>query len=268
MALPWLDPFVLGLVDTWYALVPRLRPDPALLRQTRILSHRGERDAAGVIENSFAAFDPLPGRVFGLECDVRFSRDGVPMVFHDADLYRIFNCRERLCDLDSHSLRQRFPQIPSLRELVERYGGQLHLAIEFKQETRPDPAAQLHAVRAALAPLSPARDFHLMSLDCATLDWLRPAFPDCLVAIARGNVSEMGEYAQACNCAGMTGHYALLHRARNIPHLQQGRWVGIGFPESRNALRYALHQGATWLFSNQALALQAMLEREKSRSIA
>ncbi len=268
MALPWLDPLILGLVDAWYAAVPRLRPDPELLQQARILSHRGERDAPGVIENSFAAFDPLPGRVFGLECDVRFSRDGEPMVFHDADLYRIFGCRERLCDLDSRDLRERFPQIPRLRELVERYGGQLHLAIEFKQEPRPDPQARLRAVCEALEPLTPGQDFHLMSLDRDTLDWLHSAFPDCLTAIARSNVDEMGRYAQARGCAGMTGHYALLHRARNIPHLQQGRWVGIGFPESRNALRYALHQGATWLFSNQALALQALLDREKSRSSA
>lgn len=268
MALPWLDPLILGLVDAWYALVPRLRPDLELLRQARILSHRGERDAPGVIENSFAAFDPLPGRVFGLECDVRFSRDGVPMVFHDADLYRIFSCRERLADLDLASLRRRFPRIPTLRELVERYGGQLHLAIEFKQEPRPDPQAQLRSVCEALEPLSPGQDFHLMSLDCATLDWLRPAFSGCLAAIARSNVRQMGHYARAHDCAGMTGHYALLHRAHNIPHLQDGRWVGIGFPESRNALRYALQQGATWLFSNQALALQAMLDREKSRSRA
>ncbi len=157
---PWLDPWLLAAADAWFDLIPRPRLPRCVLQDVRIISHRGERNAPEVIENSFAAFDPLPGRVYGLECDVRFSRDGIPLVFHDADLARIFACADRLRDLDFQTIRRRFPLIPSLQELVARYGERIHLLIEFKAEDRPQADLRLQRVIDALAPLRAARDFH------------------------------------------------------------------------------------------------------------
>ena len=264
----WLDPLLLRAVDAYYRWRPRPRPAPNCLQQACIISHRGERTAPDRLENTFAAFDPLPDRVFGLECDVRFTRDGVPVVFHDADLLRIHACRERLADLDYTALRLRFPQIPSLSELVHRYGRRLHLMIEFKAEPRLDPEAQLRAVAEALSPLTPAQDFHLLSLDLATLDWLGGHFPRCRVPIARRNVRQMSDFALRHDCAALTGHYALLGAELSRRHKRAGQRIGVGFPASRHGSRFALHQGADWIFTDQALAMQAVLEREKSASSA
>lgn len=258
----WLDPYLLHAADTWYRLRPRPRLPRDALLQTRIISHRGERDDRQVLENTFAAFDPLPGRVHGLECDIRFSRDGTPMVFHDADLLRLYACHERLCDLSFHEIRKRFPQIPTLAELTRRYGRRLHLILEFKAEVRQAPARQLASVTAALSGLQGSRDFHLMSLDIPTLEWLGQAYPHCRVTIARHNVAQMSAYGLSSGCAGITGHYALLDKRHNRPHLAAGQWIGLGFPQTRHQLRYALHQGARWIFSNQALALEALREDE------
>ncbi len=263
-----LDPYLLTAVDAFFKHWPRSRPTAQQLTAARIISHRGERRRPDILENTFAAFDPLPGKVWGLECDVRFSRDGVPMVFHDADLRRIFGVDVQLCDLDQSQLAQRFGQIPTLAALVQRYGDTLHLMLEFKAEPRPHPEQQLRAVQAALGSLSPGRDFHLMSLDIPTLDWLGQAWPTALVTIARHNVQVMSDYALRRSCAGMTGHYALLSRATVQRHRAAGQWCGLGFPASRQCLRYCLNQGATYLFSNHALALQHALECEKSASKA
>ena len=271
MPLSWLDPYLLAVVDSWFALRPRAPLDRACLQRARIVSHRGERSKpsashSGALENTYAAFDPLIGRVWGLECDIRFSRDGVPMVFHDADLRRIFNCHERLSDLSAAQLAQRFPLIPRLDDFAQRYGGKIHLMMEFKAEHRPDPDQQIAALSQALQHLQPAQDFHFMALQRDTLDWLRQRWQQALVAIARSNVAEMSEYALQHRLAGMTGHYALLHKPRVSQHIQADQWVGLGFPESRHCLRYTLAQGAQYIFSNQALAMQAVLEREKSSS--
>ena len=40
----------------------------------------------------------------GIECDVRLSRDGVPMVIHDTDLKRTGLIEERVCDLSAEEL--------------------------------------------------------------------------------------------------------------------------------------------------------------------
>ena len=223
------DPYLLALSDAFHDVWPRPRPAPARLQEARVISHRGERPHAGIIENSFAAFDPLPGRVWALECDIRFSRDGEAMVFHDADLLRIFGCHQRLCDLDRAELKRRFERIPTLKELVRRYAGQLHFMLEFKAEARPDPQAQLNTVRDALAPLQAQRDFHLMSLDIETLDWLGQAWPQARVPIARHNVQQMSDYALRTQCAGMAGHYALLGRTAMQQHRRQAACRGVGW---------------------------------------
>lgn len=268
MSLAWLDPYALALVDTWYRAVPRQRLSPQQLRDVRIISHRGER-SANIAENTFAAFDPLADKVWGLECDVRFSRDGVPMVFHDPDLARIYGCNDQLCTLDASDLRSRFPHTPTLAELVSRYAGRLHLMLEFKAEMRLQPEAQLRATREALGTLRPGIDYHLLSLDCPTLDWLGQGFASsALVPIARSNVEQMSTYARRHACAGMAGHYALLGRRRNQAHHALGQWIGVGFPDSINALRFAVQQGASHIFTNQALALQSMLARENSANNA
>ncbi|MGJ8669179.1 MAG: glycerophosphodiester phosphodiesterase [Oceanococcus sp.] len=263
-----LDPYLLAAVDAFHNYWPRARPTAEQLQAARIISHRGERPHRDIIENTLTAFDPLVGHVWALECDIRFSRDGVAMVFHDADLLRIFSCRERLCDLDSHELRLRFPQIPTLKELVQRYAGKLHFMLEFKAEHRPDPQAQLNTVREALNPIQAQTDFHLMALDIPTLTWLGQVWPQACVPIARHNVAQLGAYAIAANCAGMAGHYALLRRPAISHHVSNGQWCGLGFPATRQCLRYCLNQGATHLFSNHALALQSDLDREKSSTNA
>lgn len=56
------------------------------------IAHRG--DAAGAPESTLAAFgSALRQRVDGVEFDVQFTRDGVPVVMHDLSVNRTTNCR-------------------------------------------------------------------------------------------------------------------------------------------------------------------------------
>ena len=56
----------------------------------RPIAHRGLHDrAAGVIENSAAAFEAAIAGNFAIECDLQLTSDGVPVVFHDDDLDRL-----------------------------------------------------------------------------------------------------------------------------------------------------------------------------------
>ena len=72
---------------------------PDWLRTTPV-AHRGLHDAnRQVPENSLAAFLLAIEHGFAIECDIRLSRDGVPMVFHDATLERLCQRKEALRDL-------------------------------------------------------------------------------------------------------------------------------------------------------------------------
>jgi glycerophosphoryl diester phosphodiesterase len=71
---------------------------PGLLR----IAHRGDR--ARYPENSLCAFAACSGRSPLLELDVQLCADGVPVVFHDADLARTTDAIEHAASLGQASL--------------------------------------------------------------------------------------------------------------------------------------------------------------------
>lgn len=104
----------------------------------RPVAHRGLHDAAaGVPENSSMAFQRAIDGRFGIECDVRLTNDGVPLVFHDAALNRVTQRQGWIANLELAETRQlrlqgtnEFP--PSLPDLLRQIGGRVPLLIEVK----------------------------------------------------------------------------------------------------------------------------------------
>lgn len=254
------DAALIHLVDALQARIPRARPSPEALRQARIISHRGER-TRDADENTFAAFDPLVGSgVWGLECDVRWSADRVPMVYHDADFQRLHQDPTPLAQLSAAEIQQRYPQIPRLATFAERYGAEFHLMVELKAEPYPQPAAQM-AILLDLLNREARRGFHLICLQPTFLNRL-PGLPvDRTVNVARFNSKALSAEALAQGRAGLAGHYQLLSDAQIKAHRAAGQAVGSGYPASANILRRELGRGVQWIFSNQALRMQAELDR-------
>lgn len=247
-------------VEGALACVPRSKPDAATRRDVRIVSHRGERDNRVVFENTFAAFDSLiDAGVWGIEFDVRWTRDLEPVVIHDLDLLRVFDRPWHINTLTRTQLHEVAPEIPSLDELVTRYAGRLHYMIELKAEHFPDPRRQRSRLQQVLAELSPAQDFHLMSLNTDVFDLVRDLPANCWLPVARTNTRAMSRFALEKGCAGIAGAYPLLTRELIQQHHSAGQQVGVGFPSHRNTFRHAVQLGVDWIFTNRALHLQAML---------
>ena len=252
----WLDHAFLRTVDALYGLA-RHRPTPGQLAAVRIVSHRGELEGRAVLENTYAAFDPLRGSgVFGLELDVRWTRDLVPVVFHDADFRRLYGSRERLADLEWAVVQARFPQVPALADFVRRYTAEFHLMVELKHEPYPDPATQDARLAEALAPALGAGRCHVLCLVPA-LFGLLPSLPAArTLGIARLNADEISREALDSRRGGFAGHYAAL-RARHVAaHHGAGQVVGVGFPSSLALLYREAARGVDLLFTNRALALE------------
>jgi glycerophosphoryl diester phosphodiesterase len=69
-----------------------------------IVAHRGSSALAP--ENTMAAFrQAVADEAEGIEFDVRLARDGVPVVFHDADLLRVASASHPVSGLSSEELR-------------------------------------------------------------------------------------------------------------------------------------------------------------------
>jgi len=252
----WLDQAFLRTVDWLYAL-RRHAPTPEQLRAVRIVSHRGQRDDRAVLENTYAAFDPLHGSgVFGLEFDVRWTRDRVPMVFHDADFQRLYGSGQRLVDFTLSDVRAAFPQVPTLHDLVRRYCGEFHLMVELKHEPYPDPELQNRRLAEALAPALDSGRCHVMSLVPAMFALL-PALPAArTLGIARLNADAISREVLAAGRAGFACHYTALHGRHLRAHRAAGQLVGSGFPVSRALLYREAARDVDFLFTNQALRLE------------
>jgi glycerophosphoryl diester phosphodiesterase len=152
-----------------------MRNAPAWLT-ARPIAHRGLHDAAnGVVENSLGALRAALSRGYGVECDLRLSRDGQVFVFHDDTLERLCGEKTRFDALDAIEIQSRRlvdsgEPIPTLADWLGAADGAGPLVLELKGEFTGN-AALAQAVAAALA--SCRGEVAVKSFDPALIGWLR-----------------------------------------------------------------------------------------------
>jgi len=89
-----------------------------------LLGHRGTRGLRSIRENTLAAFDrAIADGCDGFEFDVRLTRDGVAVIWHDAKM--------RLIKI-AHANGDKLKRLPRLEDVVVRYQKNAFLNIELK----------------------------------------------------------------------------------------------------------------------------------------
>ena len=119
-----------------YMICPAKRRDQMQKYKRVKYAHRGFH-GDGRAENSMSAFAAAKELGFGIELDVRLSKDGELVVFHDADLTRVAGIDGKVIDftaeeLSKMSLSGTADGIPTLREVLELIDGAVPLLIEVK----------------------------------------------------------------------------------------------------------------------------------------
>ncbi|MFH1981466.1 MAG: glycerophosphodiester phosphodiesterase family protein [Pseudomonadota bacterium] len=257
-----LEPTVNRLADAIMAAWPRRAPSARELKRCRLITHRGVYDNRRVWENTTAAFDAaVAGGVWGIECDVRWSRDQQAVVFHDPDFRRLAGAPVRVADLTAAQIRERWPQVPLLSELADRYGRRVHLMVELKTEAFIDTRRLKSRLADCLAELLPGRDYHLLSLSPQVLAAIGHAHAEACIPIARERVAAFSRLAAARPYAGLCGHSLLMTTRLLQRHHRMGQGVGTGFSNSRNALYREINRGVDWIFTDRALAMAAICRR-------
>jgi glycerophosphoryl diester phosphodiesterase len=257
-----IEKFFHMLVDGVFRRWPRQPPPAHLLRSCRLISHRGEHDNLNRFENTLASFDAaVNAGVWGIELDLRWTRDLVPVVSHDPDTRRLFGPDTRIGQMTLATTKRKFPSIPTLSEVIDRYGGRVHLMMEIKTEPYPAPAVQSRRMQKQLAPLSPGKDFHLMSLhpDLFACFAFLPA--RAFVPIARFRIDRFSRMAAANEWGGIAGHCLLATDGLLSRHHRLGQGVGTGFADSRRCLFREVARGVDWVFSNRAAEMQAVCDQ-------
>ncbi len=110
-------------------------------REVRYYAHRGLYDnSRDVPENSMRAFQRALEAGYGMEMDIRLTRDGIPVVFHDSDLKRMCGAEGRIEDmnwkeLSSYRLLQTDQGIPRFEDVLALVDGKVPLLIEYKMDS-------------------------------------------------------------------------------------------------------------------------------------
>lgn len=103
-----------------------------------LFAHRGLHDAEHA-ENSFSAFARAVEHGYGIELDVRLSKDGELVVFHDDTLDRVTGVSGLVRDytvkeLASFSLAGTGEGVPTFRSVLDLVDGKVPLLVEIKED--------------------------------------------------------------------------------------------------------------------------------------
>lgn len=250
------------VVDFIYSKYPRPVPEKEKFLNCKIISHRGEHDNRSVFENTVKAFDRVSEKgVYGIEFDVRWTKDLKPVVIHDSDTKRLYNKKLSVCETFFSDLIRAVPEIPALEDIVSRYGKMLHLMVEIKEDCYPEPLKQAGILKDLFSGLEPEKEYHFISLlpeIFGMFDFLPPA---AFIPIARLNVKSISRTALQNGYGGIAGHYLLVTNSLLKKHLDNNQKTGTGFVGSENTLFREINRGTEWIFSNNALKLKTIINR-------
>ncbi|MGB2690784.1 MAG: glycerophosphodiester phosphodiesterase family protein [Desulfobacterales bacterium] len=255
----WLEEWFHQGVDLFYEKMPQSFPDTEKLKQCKIVSHRGEHDNKMVYENTIPAFDRVnEAGVWGIEFDIRWTRDLQPVVFHDRDLQRVFKSGIKINKVTLTELKMHCKSIPTLSEVIQKYGKKMHLMVEIKKEAYLDPEYQNNVLRDIFQQLTPQVDFHFIALEPEMFKFIN-FFPlSTFVPSARLNVKQLSDLALMRSYGGIAGHYLLISDSLLKKHHTQNQCIGTGYIRSKNCLFRELNRGVEWIFSNHAVKLQGI----------
>lgn len=165
----------------WLVRPARRTPPESAAFSGCLLAHRGLHDAAaGVPENSLAAYAAAVRHGVGIEADVRLTADGGVICFHDGDLFRLCGAEGKpeeytLAELSKLRLAGTEEKIPTLAEFLQTVNGQVPLLIEYKA-TAGNAAALCRAADRVLAEYAGA--YRVESFYPGVLRWYRRHRPE------------------------------------------------------------------------------------------
>lgn len=141
-------------------------------------AHRGLWTPDGLVENSMAAFEAAAENGFGIEFDVRLSKDGVPICFHDESLSRMTGDRglisnKTASELTELTLVDGVSTIPLLEDLLSVWPTDLPMLLEMKADAQ-SAQATAEAVQTLINPSE--RLIGIMSFEADAVAGISPQF--------------------------------------------------------------------------------------------
>lgn len=244
----------------------------------KLLAHRGAQITSA--ENTMEAFERSRAEAAdGIECDLRITADGEPVLFHDADARRVTGCSRRIRDMNWEELRRLrvFGRhgVPHLKDALEFMAGWPSGEIYF--DLHEDGRYLLEALVRAIASSGLWRrclilDFyskrrlllHARSLDSRINLSVMPGGPWNIAPSAR--LAGVRSLCLGWSCPMTRALYkaaGLLYDVRSAVARTRAMGVSVtaGVANTPEDIRYVLAQGATGVWTDDLTLARRTLGR-------
>ncbi|WP_262244956.1 glycerophosphodiester phosphodiesterase [Parapedobacter soli] len=164
--------------------------------EVKLFAHRG--GAYEYDENTIGAFQETYNKgLRGYETDVRRTKDGQLVIFHDANLKRIVGKEEAIEDLTLAEIKQlrtkKGNEIPTLDEVLDFFRDKPWVYIEFEMKTNnPMYDEQIlegycdELYKKVYAAMPPTSNYVLTSFDKRPLRYLKTTYPSVDLLFIKG----------------------------------------------------------------------------------
>lgn len=237
--------------DRLYGLFPRrLTPDAV---QPLLVGHRGVFDHPEVRENTLPAFDIAVARGGGIEFDLHLTRDNVVVVHHDDTLRRVHGVDLTLRALTLAQLQEVAPAVPTLEEVLERYGhGCPHYFMEPKVRGSEAMRQLAHQVGVSVQRSHLTGYTTLLSSEAGMLDVAREVLPWMAKAMVFFvDYRSAVRYVRQHRDTGLAGWYFTYPGSQRTLLEELGLHVGVGQIDYGNTHRHFSNQGYRFQFTNR-----------------
>lgn len=256
-----LENFIMSSID----FIMTLRPLPSFkidqLKNCRIVAHRGAHETLNPLkkaprENTMEAFRLAKEIGVGaIEFDVRWTKDNVPIIHHDEDTRRVFPKESNPSGVKIYQttfieLRRDYPEIPTLKEVIDEFKNDMHLMIELKADANHLSNEKAKILSETLSGLLPIKDYHVICLDIDFLLSCKEIDKNARIPIAEMNFNAVCKKTLNHELGGIMGHYLLLNQSMIDHFHSQKKSIGTGFADSPNVLLRELNRKVDWVFTN------------------
>jgi glycerophosphoryl diester phosphodiesterase len=256
-----------SVVDFIFYLIPYPNLSKEQLENLKIVAHRGWHDNEDIKENTMAGFKKAyKNGIWGIEFDIRWTNDGVPMVCHDADTSRVWDKDIEIDGISFKNLREELPEIPTLKEVVDEFIGKMHFFIELKNCDFKKIDEYKKTLKEILSPLKEIDDFHIFA---QSMDLILKF--DCFnkktyILVSEVNAAGFSEQVISHDIGGLAGHYLLLTDSIIQKHKEKGQLVGTGYCRTMNCLSREVNREVDFVFTNHPWYLAKSIESLSSKN--
>lgn len=223
------------------------------MRTVTAVAHRG--DPYRVRENTLPSLRSAFERgADAVEIDVRLSRDGVPVLLHDASLKRLWELDRPLSVLSAHEVRGLFEgSVPTLEDALAATEGH-RIMVDL-------PGATPEAVRAVVGAVADcgASERVYYCAGARTMLAVREADPAAEIALTWTTLAPPRHAVlEAIRPRWLNYRFSLLHRELIVQVQRQGLLVAAWTPDTKRSMRRLIDLGVDAITTNRIDVLHAL----------